>query len=127
MQKTDDKKLLIAALIDIDGLDKEELASYIMLPPDTSMGDYALPCFRLAKILRKSPQAIAEELKESILARDNPFSAVEAVNGYLNFKFDRTQAAGKLLAEVLIQNPPEAAMSPRLMMTGLRAFVISNS
>ena len=101
MQKTDDKKLLIAALIDIDGLDKEELASYIMLPPDTSMGDYALPCFRLAKILRKSPQAIAEELKESILARDNPFSAVEAVNGYLNFKFDRTQAAGKLLAEVL--------------------------
>lgn len=101
MQNTDEKKLQIAKLIAPEGIGTEELASYIVLPPDNAMGDYALPCFKLAKIYRKSPQAIAEEFKSKILSAPNPFSAVEAVNGYLNFKFDRTETAGKLLSEVL--------------------------
>ena len=101
MQNTDEKKLQIAKLIAPEGIGTEELASYIVLPPDNAMGDYALPCFKLAKIYRKSPQAIAEEFKSKILSAPNPMSAVEAVNGYLNFKFDRTETAGKLLSEVL--------------------------
>ena len=37
----------------------EELVNYIEIPPDTKLGDYAFPCFRLAKTLKKAPPAIA--------------------------------------------------------------------
>lgn len=101
MQTTDPRKTEIASYVNVAGVSREEIASLLMLPPDTSMGDYALPCFRFAKTLRKAPALIAEELKKDILSRPNPFAAVEAVNGYLNFKFDRAAEAGKVLSEVL--------------------------
>ena len=69
------------------GLSAGDVASAIEIPPDTAMGDYAFPCFRLAKTLRKAPPMIAESLKEAVSA---PFLAkVEAVKGYLNFYIDR--------------------------------------
>ena len=101
MQTTDPRKTEIASYVNVAGVSREEIASLLMLPPDTSMGDYALPCFRFAKTLRKAPALIAEELKKDILSLPNPFAAVEAVNGYLNFKFDRAAEAGKVLSEVL--------------------------
>ena len=101
MQTTDPRKTEIASYVNVAGVSREEIASLLMLPPDTSMGDYALPCFRFAKTLRKAPALIAEELKKDILSRPNPFAAVEAVNGYLNFKFDRAAEAGKVLSDVL--------------------------
>ena len=101
MQTTDPRKTEIASYVNVAGVSREEIASLLMLPPDTSMGDYALPCFRFAKTLRKAPALIAEELKKDILSRPNPFAEVEAVNGYLNFKFDRAAEAGKVLSEVL--------------------------
>ena len=101
MQTTDPRKSEIASYVNVAGVSREEIASLLMLPPDTSMGDYALPCFRFAKTLRKAPALIAEELKKDILSRPNPFAAVEAVNGYLNFKFDRAAEAGKVLSDVL--------------------------
>ena len=101
MQTTDPRKTEIASYVNVAGVSREEIASLLMLPPDTSMGDYALPCFRFAKTLRKAPALIAEELKKDILSRPNPFAEVEAVNGYLNFKFDRAAEAGKVLSDVL--------------------------
>ena len=101
MQTTDPRKTEIASYVNVAGVSREEIASLLMLPPDTSMGDYALPCFRFAKALKKAPALIAEELKKDILSRPNPFAAVEAVNGYLNFKFDRAAEAGKVLSDVL--------------------------
>lgn len=101
MQTTDPRKSEIASYVNVAGVSREEIASLLMLPPDTSMGDYALPCFRFAKALKKAPALIAEELKKDILSRPNPFAEVEAVNGYLNFKFDRAAEAGKVLSDVL--------------------------
>ena len=48
-------KNYISKKLNIDGVTPEEIESYIVLPPDTSMGDFALPCFKFAKILRKAP------------------------------------------------------------------------
>ena len=48
-----DYKRYIAQHIKAEGVAKEELEGLIAVPPDTSMGDYALPCFKLAKVLRK--------------------------------------------------------------------------
>ncbi len=83
-----DYKKYIADKLNVDGVSKDELYELIALPPNTEMGDYALPCFKFAKIMRKSPVAIAEELKQSLSA-DEVISEISAVNGYLNFKINK--------------------------------------
>ncbi len=65
-----------------DALDNEDLLSMLEIPPDTSMGDLAFPCFRLSRTLRKSPVEIAATLAESFTSPD--FVRAEAVKGYLN-------------------------------------------
>ena len=65
-------------------LTKEELKEYIEIPKDTKMGDYALPCFKLAKEMKKSPVIIANEIKEKIEMPNKYISKIEAVNGFLN-------------------------------------------
>ena len=56
-----DHKKYIADKIKAEGVSAEEVASALAVPPDPKMGDYALPCFKFAKVLRKSPVAIAAE------------------------------------------------------------------
>ena len=60
-----DYKKHIAEKLASCGIDKEEIEAAIAVPPDNKMGDYALPCFKFAKVMRKSPVAIAEELKNT--------------------------------------------------------------
>ena len=97
-----DYKKYIAGKINIVGASAEEIASYITVPPAGDMGDFALPCFRFAKILRKPPAAIAEDVKNSFVT-DSVVCGVSAVNGYLNFKIDRsafvTETLKKIAAE----------------------------
>lgn len=75
----------IAKNIKIDGMTAAEIENMFETPKDESMGDVALPCFKLSKVLRKSPVAIAEELKNSFAPCDE-VEEVNAVSGYLNFK-----------------------------------------
>ena len=49
------KEKIAEAISKTVNINKEELESYIEVPKDTSMGDYAFPCFKLAKELRKAP------------------------------------------------------------------------
>ena len=97
-----DYKKYISEKIKIDGVTSEEIAGYISAPPSQEMGDYALPCFRFAKALRKSPVMIANELKE-VFPTDDVITEVSAVNGYLNFKVDRNSFSSKVLSDVLTQ------------------------
>jgi len=97
-----DYKKYISEKINIDGVTSEEIAGYISAPPSQEMGDYALPCFRFAKALRKSPVMIANELKE-VFPTDDVITEVSAVNGYLNFKVDRNSFSAKVLSDVLTQ------------------------
>lgn len=91
----------IAALLSIEGVDSVEAASYVVVPQDTTLGDYALPCFRFAKALRKPPVVIAQEIAAELNTKAHPFKKIEAVNGYLNFTLDRNAEAGKILSEVI--------------------------
>ena len=93
-------KKYIADRIKIDGVSDDEIHSSIALPPNTEMGDFALPCFKFAKILRKSPVAIAEELKNCYVT-DNVISEVSAINGYLNFKVNKAGLANSIINEIL--------------------------
>lgn len=90
----------ISKLIKIEGIGEEEIASLLTVPPERDLGDYALPCFRFAKALRKPPVKIAEELAAEIAGA--PFlKDVRAVNGYLNFFIDRNDYTQKTLREIL--------------------------
>lgn len=96
-----DKKKEIAEYIQIEGVDSEQIYSSIERPQDLSKGDYALPCFKFSKILRKSPIAIAEMLRDQILKKTDSFESIEAVNGYLNFKLDKKKETLSLLKEII--------------------------
>ncbi|MCR4576457.1 MAG: arginine--tRNA ligase [Clostridiales bacterium] len=79
----------------------ETLLDYIETPPTPDMGDFALPCFKLSRVLRKAPPMISDALKNAI---DSPlFSRVESVSGYLNFYVNRAAYAENVLTAALEQ------------------------
>ena len=94
------KKLIAETVYDEAlGLSLEEIEGMIEIPADESMGDYAFPCFRLAKALRKAPQLIAADI--AARAGDaEAFEKVENVNAYVNFFIDRAYFAGEVIDEV---------------------------
>lgn len=67
----------------IDDLSLEDAIELLEIPQDSKMGDYAFPCFRLAKVMRKAPQMIAADITESIKG-ESLFSDVQQVNAYVN-------------------------------------------
>ena len=79
-------------------LSKDDVFAMLEYPPDKSMGDIALPCFRLSKTLRRSPVQIADMLAGAINCEE--FSSVSAVNGYLNFKIDGTAFAKRVVSDI---------------------------
>ena len=86
----------ISKTIDIN---EKELESYIETPKDSKNGDYAFPCFRLAKELRKAPPAIANEIKEKIETVEE-IEKIEVAGGYLNFFINKTILAKEVLEEI---------------------------
>ena len=94
-----DYKRYVAKQLKIEGISEDEIAEAVAVPPTTEMGDYALPCFKFAKIMRKSPVQIAEELAKAYKA-DEVISEVSAVNGYLNFKVNRKGLAKETLGKI---------------------------
>ena len=94
-----DYKQYIANKINVD-MDKAELAAAITDIADDSLGDYAFPCFKLAKTMRMSPVAIAAKLADDI-APDNVIIKANAVNGYLNFFVDHSALVRDALDDVL--------------------------
>lgn len=94
-----DYKKEIAKLIKIEGVSKEEIESLIVFPKDSAMGDYALPCFKFSKMLRKSPVMIADELKSKVELND-VITKVESVAGYLNFTINKKDFIVKTLNNV---------------------------
>lgn len=81
------------------GLSVEDIMALIEIPSDEKMGDYAFPCFRLAKALRKAPQMIAADIAGRI-AGNEAFAKVENVNAYVNFFIDRAYFTGQVVEEV---------------------------
>ena len=83
------------------GLAAADIAAALEIPPNTEMGDYAFPCFKLSKALHKSPMMISDALAGEIHA--DFLSKVESVKGYLNFFIDRATYAEKVVDAVLNQ------------------------
>lgn len=96
-----DYKMKIAELIaGAADMDAAEVCSMIEVPSDEKMGDFAFPCFKLAKVFRKAPPLIAQEIAEKI-ADNEMFEKVEPVNAYLNMFVSREEMTRDVVAEAL--------------------------
>ena len=95
----DFKQEIAAILAPLVSLDPEAVSDYLEIPQDRKMGDFALPCFRFAKAMRKAPPAIAQELAAT-LAKPAWLERVDPVNGYLNFFINRSVWASTVLQEI---------------------------
>lgn len=87
----------------IEELDAAEIEKLLEIPPKPEMGDFAFPCFRLAKVFRKAPQMIAEELKGKMELADF-LSSVENQGGYLNFYVNKEQFAKQIVETASADN-----------------------
>ena len=95
-----DYKKYISQKLCVEGVSEEEVYSAIALPPNPGMGDYALPCFKFAKVLRKSPVLIAQSLASGYPV-DGVIEKAEAVNGYVNFTVNKAALARETIDDVL--------------------------
>lgn len=98
----DFKKEIADLIANATQLNSKEIYSYIEVPKEANKGDYAFPCFRLAKELKKSPMAIADEIKEKIELDVDVIEQVDSVAGFLNFFINK-----KLLAQEVINEMKE--------------------
>ncbi|WP_315906564.1 arginine--tRNA ligase [Priestia koreensis] len=78
-------------------VEKEQIIKLLEIPKHASLGDYAFPCFQLAKMLRKSPALIAKELE----GENEQFERIEANGPYVNFFFQREKASEQIIKTVL--------------------------
>ncbi len=97
-----DYRQLIAETIapHVEGLEVSEIREMVEVPADSKMGDYAFPCFKLAKLLRKAPPLIAKSIAEQIAA-DEMFEKVESVNAYVNIFLSRDAFIGDVVKEII--------------------------
>ena len=96
----DFKSIIASEISKVVSIEQDEIKKSIEKPKGTENGDYAFPCFRLAKTLRKAPQAIATEIKENIKLNEDEITKVEVVGGYLNFFVNKELLAKEVLHEM---------------------------
>ena len=94
------KEKIAEAIAKVTDLDEKELATYIEIPPNSDLGDYAFPCFKLAKALRKAPPAIAAEIKSNIEIDKKIIEKIEIIGGYLNIYINKETLAQNVLSEI---------------------------
>ncbi|AEB75458.1 arginyl-tRNA synthetase [Clostridium botulinum] len=95
----DYKKIIAERIKENVELDLNTIEGLIEIPPKSDMGDYAFPCFQLAKTFRKAPNMIAEELSSKI--NNEGFEKVVALGPYLNFFMDKGSFVADTLNKVL--------------------------
>ncbi len=93
------KEKVISALAKKTNLSRKNLLQLIEVPPNTKLGDYAFPCFSLAKDAKISPVQVAQKLAANLGSKN--FEKVEAKGPYVNFFLNRRILADKTLREIV--------------------------
>ena len=96
----DFKSIIAKAISEVVNIDEIEIKKSIEKPKGSENGDYAFPCFRLAKDLHKAPPMIANDIKENIKVDENQITKIEVVGGYLNFFINKEILVKEVLNEM---------------------------
>ena len=96
----DFKSIIAKAISEVVNIDEIEIKKSIEKPKGSENGDYAFPCFRLAKDLHKAPPMIANDIKENIKVDENQITKIEIVGGYLNFFINKEILVKEVLNEM---------------------------
>ena len=94
------KKEIAVAIAKATNIEESEIYGYIEIPKDTSNGDYAFPCFKLAKTMKKAPQQIAADIKENISVDEEKILKIDIAGGYLNFYINKNMLVKEVLQRV---------------------------
>ena len=94
------KNEIAKAISKVTDIDAKELETYIEIPPNSDLGDYAFPCFKLAKTLRKAPPVIATEIKENIEIDEKIIQKIDIVGGYLNIHINKETLVENVITEI---------------------------
>ena len=98
------KQEIAKAIAKTTKLNEKELENYIEIPPNSDLGDYAFPCFKLAKDLRKGPPMIANDIKENVEIDESIIEKIDVVGGYLNIFINKETLVKTVLEEVAKEN-----------------------
>jgi len=90
----------------MEGISASDLQNLLEVPPEAYMGDYALPCFGLAKKLRKAPNLIAEDVKAILESQMEVLgiAKIEVVGAYCNLFLNREMYAKQCLQKLCGEN-----------------------
>ena len=94
------KKEIANSIAKVTNLNEKELENYIEIPPNPDLGDYAFPCFKLAKDLRKAPPMIANDIKENIKMDESIIEKIDVVGGYLNIFINKQTLTKNVLEDI---------------------------
>ena len=100
----DFKSIIAKAISKVVNIDELEIEKSIEKPKGADNGDYAFPCFRLAKELHKAPPMIANNIKENIEVDKEQITKIEVVGGYLNFFINKEILVKEVLNEIATIN-----------------------
>lgn len=95
----DYKKIIAERIKEYVDLEIEKIEGLLEVPPKPEMGDYAFPCFQLAKVMRKAPNMISQEISEKI--NKDGFEKIEALGPYVNFFLDKSEFSQSIITKVL--------------------------
>ena len=99
----DFKSYIAEAISKVTNISKEEIKSYIEIPKNDANGDFAFPCFKLAKELKQSPVNIANNIKDNILIDKDIIDKIEVISGYLNFYLSKVGLAKSIISKFDMQ------------------------
>ena len=85
---------------EVQEIEVQEIERYIEEPKDSKNGDYAFPCFKLSKQLKKAPVQIANEIKEKIEMEQEIVTEIKVESGYLNFYINKNTLAKEVIQEI---------------------------
>lgn len=97
----DYKELIAGNISSLLEIEKDDVLRLLEVPPRQEMGDYAFPCFQLAKTLRKAPNMIAGELKEKLVIHE--IERIEVMGPYVNFFLDKRVFLEGVVSKVISQ------------------------
>ena len=109
----DFKKEIAVAIAKATNIEESEIYGYIEVPKDTSNGDYAFPCFKLAKTMKKAPQQIATDIKENVSVDEEKILKIDIAGGYLNFYINKNILVKEVLKRIEDEEEYCKAISPK--------------